>query len=667
MFRDDTELPSATTPTPAPEVVAPADLGLPVEPRRLLRALSQSRRSIFAATMLAAVVGAAIGKFVVPKSYLAHATLLWQPPATAHADAAREVATVAQSVKVPANLLRMRERLHLPTPIDRLAQNLDVTPGESSHLIAVSAHASSADEAARLAQGLVDVFLEAQRDQAQAKLQEIATALHQSLAQATDAQTRSRARYNDFRSEHHIDDFPTDVQHSISEAARLRVAAGDAEVDLRGLEARLMALRGSRSASSEQVVLSRSEHNDDRSRLGQQESELAGLRARFTDEHPRVRAAAAEVDALRERVGGGVNPTVVGQVVGRNPLRDALAMQVEESTALRKAVAERARALAELRRAAEERAERLTQAQGEAARLLAEVQANEEHVTLLHKQIAMAEDDVRAATSGFQVLSRALPPERSEKGWGRLVAILAPLVVLVVTALMALWRELRAGAVRGSSEVAYWLQAPVLWASSWPSAGSPAVLARELADALENRPAVVGLVGIGAASSAEVASLISARLRSRSCPVSVWDAREAGVTDENAPLEACEERRVGQALQARISQGRVVLVTGLDDANPEQLRGMSRWLDALLVVVSSGTARAAELRSLRRSLPRLAGRMAAVVIDAPDGLGHPEISGPTWLRVATARPVQPDPTARRRVPPNAPQGVAPCKSPASTR
>jgi len=659
MFRDDAMPQLNATST---EAAPTSDLGLPVEPRRLLMALSGARRRLAVAALVAGVAGALVGKLVVPKSYLASATLLWQPPASAKSDAAREVATVAQSVKVPANLLRMRERLALPMAIDKLASSLEVTPGESSHLIAVSAHASSREEAARLAQGLVDVFLEAQRDQAQAKLQEIATALRQSLSQAEAAQTQSRGRYDAFRAEHHIDDFPMDVQSSITEAARLRVAAGDAEVDLRGLEARLLALRGARSSSSEQVVLSRSEHNDDKTRLGQLESELAGLKSRFTDDHPRVRSAAAEVEALRDRA-SGVNPTVVGQVVGRNPLRDALAMQVEESTALRKAVAERARALAELRKAAEQRAERLTQAQGEAARLLAEVQANEEHVVLLHKQIAMAEDDVRGASSGFQVLSKAMPPERSEKGLGRVVAIAAPLVALLVAALVVLWKELRSGAVRSASEAAYWLQAPVLWTSAWPSAGASAVVARELADGLEDRPAVVGVVGVGAASAKEVAELIVGRLKARSCPVSVWDAREEGVTGEGAPPEACEDRKVGRLLRSRADKGKVVLVTGLDGAGVEQLRGISRWLDGMLVVVGSGVARVTELRELRRSLPRLAGRMAAVVVDAPEGLGAKEIPGAPWLPSPVARLVQQQALVTRRTRKTTPRGAAPCKSP----
>ncbi|MCU0654384.1 MAG: hypothetical protein MUF64_03560 [Polyangiaceae bacterium] len=628
MFRDDAT-PQGATPT-EPSPMAAKSLGLPVEPRRLLWAIWGFRRWGAIAVVVTGLIGAAVGKFAVPKSYLSSATLLWQPATSARSDEVREVATLAQSVKVPANLLRVRERLKLSNSIEQLARGVEVSLGENSHLMLISARSSSRQEAADLAQAVVEVFLDAQREQAQSKLQETVNALQQSLKQAQQEATQARGRYDAFRSEHRVDDFSADVQAAITEAARLRVSAGDVSVELRGLEARLQALKGARSNFSERVVLSRNEQNEDQARLGRLESELAGLRARFTDDHPRVKSASAEVDALRGRV-EDATPTVVGQVVGRNPVRDALVMQVEESTALRKAMAERARALADLRQAAEQRASLLTQVQGEAARLLAEVQANEAHVALLLKQIAMAEDDVRGATSGFQVLSKPLPPERSEKGFGRIVAVAFPGVALVLSILIALVRELRTGCVRAASEVAYWLKAPVIWASSWPGAGAPAVLARELADHLENRGAVVGVLGMGGAPSQEVVALLSQRLASRSCPVSIWDAREEEVVGPDALPEACEDPRIGRKLRAKAARGNLVLVVGLEDAEIEQLRALSRWMDGLLVVITSGKVRLLDLRSLPDSLPRLQGKMGAVVVAQPDELGGREVRGPEWL------------------------------------
>lgn len=654
MFRDDATPSSAPTETAAPTAQS---LGLPVEPRRLAWAVWGARRWIGLAALVASLIGAVIGKFVVPKSYLSTAVLLWQPPVAARTDAVREVATLAQSVKVPANLLRVRERLRLASSIEQLARGVDVAPGENSHLMQISARSSSKQEAADLAQAVVDTFLDTQREQAQATLQESVNALQQSLKQAQEESSQARARYDAFRAEHRVDDFPSDVQAAISEAARLRVSAGDASVELRGLEAQLQALKGARSGFSERVVLSRNEQNDARARLGRTESELAGLRARFTDDHPRVKAAAAEVSALQGRA-EEASPTVVGQVVGRNPVRDALAMQVEESSALRKATAERARALADLRQAAEQRASLLTQVQGEAARLLAEVQANEGHVALLLKQLAMAEDDVRGATPGFQVLSRPTPPERSEKGLGRIVAALIPAVTLLAGVLLALLRELRTGAVRAASEAAYWLRAPVLWASAWPLSGSPAALARELADNMEGRASVVGILGVAGAPSQEVAALLSARLTSRSCQVSIWDVRDEDVIGENASPDACEDPRIGRLLRARTARGHLVLVVGLDGVDHEQLRALSRWLDGLLVIAPSGKARALDLRRLLAAVPRLEQRIAAVVLEQPDELGPREVRGHDWLPRNAAQALQKEST-RRRTPKRTLRGAIP--------
>ena len=645
MIRPDA-LPSSSPAVPAPTAPSAPSLGVPIEPRRLLGALLRARRRLGCSVLAAALVGALAGKFVVPKSYLASATLLWQPPTAGHADATREVATVAQSVKVPTNLVAVRERLGLTISIDKLAQQLEVTLGDNSHLLIISAHTPDRDASVLLTQTAVNVFLDAQRRQAQGKLEESVSALRQSLAQADTAQAQARSRYDAFRTEHHVEDFSIDVLTAIQDAARLRVSASEAEVDLRGLEARLSSLRGAHATAASQVVLSRNETNDDQARLGRLDSELAGLRARFTDDHPRVQAAAAEVEALRGRL-DSASPTVVGQVVGRSPLHYALTMQVEESTALRRAVAERARALTDLRRAAEERAGHLTHVQGEAARLLSDVQANEGHVASLFQQLASAEDDVRKASSGFQVVSSPLRPERSEKGMGRVVAIVLPLLVLVVGMLVVLVRELRTGMVRSASEVAHWLRGPVVWASSWPAAGSPTTLARELSDAIEGPPRVIGVLGLGGSPSQALVELAVARLKLRGSPVSVWDARDACILGEDALPEACEDRAVGEWLQGMTQKGRVVLVTGLDGAPLEALRALSRWLDSLLVVVGSGSTGAFELRALGQALPRLTGRLGAVVVNAPDGLGAREVRGATWLPPAAVD--APSPADRRSV------------------
>jgi hypothetical protein len=149
------------------------------------------------------------------------------------------------------------------------------------------------------------------------------------------------------------------------------------------------------------------------------------------------------------------------------------------------------------------------------------------------------------------------------------------------------------------------------------------------------------------APSREVAALLSTHLTSRSCQVSIWDVRDEDVIGENASPDACEDPRIGRLLRARTARGHLVLVVGLDSVDHELLRALCRWLDGLLVIASSGKARALDLRSLLAAVPRLEQRIAAVLLDQPDELGPREVRGHDWLPQDTARALQQESTRRR--------------------
>ena len=173
--------------------------GTPVDPRRVTGAIRRARRTLVSVGLVAALGGGVLGKFVLSKTYVASATVLWEPPTATKTEAVRELATVAQSVKLPGNLLRVREVAKTHKTIESLGKAIDVTQGENSMLITVTAKESSKDDAAALANVAVDVFLEAQRELAKNRLREAVTALRQSLSEGEAARTHSHARYDAFR------------------------------------------------------------------------------------------------------------------------------------------------------------------------------------------------------------------------------------------------------------------------------------------------------------------------------------------------------------------------------------------------------------------------------------------------------------------------------------
>jgi hypothetical protein len=283
---------------------------------------------------------------------------------------------------------------------------------------------------------------------------------------------------------------------------------------------------------------------------------------------------------------------------------------------------ERAKALAAVQREAEARAKTLTAVQGEAARLLADVSTNEEHVNLLLKQLAMAEDDVRGATSGFQLVSRATPPAHAERGLGRIVALALPLIALLGAIAIVIWRELRGMRVKTTAEAAFWGRAPVLASTAWPNDNTETVepMSRYVADAFEDRQGVVAIAamktGIGIS---DIAHAVADRLRWRGKRCAVIEVR-----DEQAlrPLgyflaDALENHRFTSELAELRAKNDIVFVLAPPVSDPIALRASLRGVDSLLVVIESGDSNATDLGSLRATLGIESVGMGLVITNVP--------------------------------------------------
>jgi uncharacterized protein involved in exopolysaccharide biosynthesis len=579
--------------------------GTPADPRRVARALFARRRTLACVLLGASVGGVILAKVVLPKTYAANATLLWEPPPALHGEPARELVTLAQSVKLPANLHRVREALHSDQKLESIAKRIDVSFGDNTMLIGITGSGPDPASAAAFTNEVVDVFLGAQREVAANRLRGSVEALRQSLAQSEAALAQSRNTYDAFRSEYKVDDFSLEVQAGITELARLRTSAHDVQVELQGLEAREAALKTAQSSNAPNVVLSTSEQHTDGARLAVSETELAALRSKYSEDHPSVLALSAEVTALRQRA-GTLPPAVTSEIRGRNPSYDAIRVQAQESEVLRRATEERAKALADVERAVESRARTLTAVEGQAGRLLADVSTNEEHVNVLLKQLATAEDDVRGATSGFQLVSPAIAPDSSERGIGRIVASALPVFALLIAIALVLAREFRGMRVKTTSEAAYWARAPVLASTSWPADERESIdtLSRYVVDALEPRRGVVGIAAMDdAGRTPEIASAVASRLRWRGKRCAVVDARELPRDAEESGLaDSLERGEFTKALAELRATNDVVLVLVPPVSDALSIRASVRGIDSLVVVLKSGDTRAPELAALRATL-----------------------------------------------------------------
>jgi uncharacterized protein involved in exopolysaccharide biosynthesis len=580
-LRDDRAATAAPATTSLAPTAATAEReGMPVDPRRLLGALSRGKKILLGSLLLGAIGGVILAKTVIPREYTAAAAIAWEPGPPLMGDAKpepRELRTLVDSMKVPGNLAEARRRLGIPATVDELGARVNVASNEKSNLVSVAATWGDPDMPPRIANTVVEVFLEQRLEASRSRSEALLATLSSDAETARAALTAARKAYDDFRKENGIADLPIETQVAIEQAAKLRAEADLARADAEGELARAESLRTAAGKQPRTTVLSTTEVRPQALKLADNESALAAARGSMSPEHPGVVALAAQTEGLRQAAN---SPSVVSQrVLGRNPNLDAIHQILEGSAAQREAALKRHAALTELAALADQRIARLSVVEGRATELLTGVRLAEAHLGDIEKSRARVADVARSPVASFRVVDPAMRPERPSKSHRRLFAMVAPIAAVILAAGFLIARALRGARVHTARELAWWGRGPVVASTTWPS---EARAVRDLtvdlwAFAVQTHGTT--LVVPMSAGERDMAEKVAAALN---------------------PPELLEDGQHGDAALARAT------VWDGDDHGPE-LRRVARLADRVLVVVSAGAHSATEVDSVLERVGRKGG------------------------------------------------------------
>jgi hypothetical protein len=176
------------------------------------------------------------------------------------------------------------------------------------------------------------------------------------------------------------------------------------------------------------------------------------------------------VDQLRAqlRTGGGVS-TGAESLLTINTTYQAIEGQLLDTRSNLEALRERQKGLSEMADRAQHRVEAFSDIEGEASALLAEVKVNDNLVSGLRHSEAVLEDALHDPPSGFVVLDPGAVPERPIRNkMKKIVLVAIPMLSVVLALFVVLLREFRGFRLETPAEVAFWADAPVLGATTWP-------------------------------------------------------------------------------------------------------------------------------------------------------------------------------------------------------
>lgn len=511
--------------------------------------------------LLGTVLGVG-GSRLVPRTFRATSTLVREGGSEPGQDASRGGKNAGDAFKLPSNVAEVRRRLGLSMTLEKLATRFDVEVSADSSTATIKADAPTADEAVILADALAAVVLDQRRRLARERAMEVASAVAVDVASTRGALLRAHQAWADFRGRHGAIDIAAERAAAVERAARLRAEADVAAADATGEEARERSLRKTASGVSPTITLSERIGNPAATRLRDAETERAALSGRLSPEHPRLRALAAEVSALRDEAARPHPP--IERVSGPSPEWGDLKRGVNASRATRVAAVRRREVLLDLAFEAASRADDLAALEGQAAELTAAARSAEARLAELETALLRAEEATRSPAAGMRVASPALRPDLPHKSYRRPVVLATPLLFALLTALWLIGESLRGLRAESPLEVAYHAHAPVIACQEVFGAASLA------ADVAVSLPAVVRTLLVVPAGEVE------------------------------APLAAA----LAAALDAELAkQGGRARATA--EPSSIETRRAARDADTVLLLVEAGAHTPAELSAHGMATPRL--------------------------------------------------------------
>ncbi len=416
----------------------PRDRPRPFERKRISEALRSQLKLLLAVGLLGLFGGALVARFAVKLDYAARSLVQVLPAMPAVAEGQADGASLTEWMPWAASdrvLTTARTLARASEPVDSLRSRIELTPWGKTRL-AITAHAGTSQQATALSDAFSAAFVaDFQRRSAQQQ-DEVAAGLRREL---TVAQAE-RARAEGELSRVLIGEGVTDIDLTLGQA---RARLTEIEEAIVGARVRASAAQAHGNVL-QQASLSPTAPSSGQALVAAQRA-LSTLLAQHDVDHP-------QVQALRNRMRRLQSRAVPKGAVAMGSRADARAEHARANQLEREAILQRD-LIVRLSAVAQRLAPLLS------ARDVARARA---------VSIEQASSAARAHPGSAEVLAHASIVDVSNRAARAVAALFAPLLALLLAMSMIIVHEVRDFRVCATTELAHWLNVPVVGRSQWP-------------------------------------------------------------------------------------------------------------------------------------------------------------------------------------------------------
>lgn len=456
--------------------------GSPLDLRRLVRVIWRAKAWIVGAALVGLVIGVLVAKFAIGRSYLTSAVVRYEGlPGQSFLEAQQDLPSLASVALTDRFVLEMRERAGLQAVhVDAMRAILQVSADQGTRQISFNAYGESPEQAASLANGAVELFLQHHVELREASLRTEQTSVAERIAATSVELNDARTAYDTFRSEHGISEMNVEQSQVIAQAAQLRTEATLAAAEVEAARVRVRQLtasieEASRSRGTGSSGASSASRRIEDARVAELRQHLREARGQgLGDSHPQVQSLQRQVAALERQQREEATDETTGAVRsggggGSSALQNERRTNLETAQTELETLLSRQTTLEQLATAAEERGNRFSDIESQAASLLAQVNVKGALVESLTERAANIDDQLHDIPTGFRTVSNAIPPENAVPSKKKkLIALGVPLVFGLLALLVVVARDLNGLRLIAPPEIAWWGEGPVVATSSWP-------------------------------------------------------------------------------------------------------------------------------------------------------------------------------------------------------
>ncbi|MGB0712858.1 MAG: GumC family protein [Gammaproteobacteria bacterium] len=418
------------------EEEAPETKGSGLDFVRLLKGIWSRRIMVAAIGTITTLLFGALAFTLVEKTWIANATLInrttqdefqigkfGKPFKPQNYD----LKTMIDTLLLPSVLQETLRRSGVEMQPRKLVKHIDVTLGKESRIFQVKIEWTDPVMAAKVANHLVDVFIERNRDIRRADAEETLLYYSGQLESAQQKARQTNDELDSFVRDYKITDLDTEINVLVSELTNQDGKLKALEAEVTAMRQDITRLDKAIEAEPEMIVQSSYYVNPLAKNLTDLEWELEQARGRYTDENPKVKDLKSRIAKIKALIDKGTD-AAPSNTYAHNPVREELTVRRYATISDLKVKEAKLKALAKLVPDIRQKLDTLTSKKQEYDQLRAKVGNNQTLTDNLRNRVEEARVIMMRNASDFDIVERATPPDEGEPS-GRKLIVMAGIVL----------------------------------------------------------------------------------------------------------------------------------------------------------------------------------------------------------------------------------------------